>query len=236
MEKDQKILIGLIAVVFLIAVGISVYFLAFKKDNSSDAIKFKTEYESFNDKKYDDKEKYLNVNIEEDNLYVYKSDVEILDVLENQTGVVLFGFSKCPYCRSIVNILNEVAKDNKIEKIYYVDILNIRDSYEIMDNTAVRISNGSSSYYKLLEKLDEYLTGYYITDENDVKYNTGVKRIYAPTVVVVKNGEVIGFYEGTIDTAEYNKDLTKDEEKELKKIYTEMIKKLNDNNCSNRSC
>ena len=237
MEKDQKILISLITITFIVAVVIGVYFLIIKKDTSPDAVKFKKKYESYNDKTIENnKDKYLKVDLDNENVYVYKTDEEIIDIINNETGVVYFGFAECPYCRSMVKILNDVAKDNKIDKIYYVDIENIRDSYEIINKTIAKITNGTSSYYKLLDILGDYLSDYIILDDDGQEYNTGVKRLYAPTVVAVKNGQIIGFHEGTLEDATYNKKLTEEETKELKTIYNDLLKQLSNEKCNKKSC
>ena len=238
MEKDQKILIGLISLTIIVAVIIGIYFLIIKKDESTDAIKFKNEYESYNNKIYENNhEKYLEVSIDDKNLFVYKTDKEIVDILKKQTGIIYFGFANCPYCRSMVSILNDIAKEKNIDKIYYVDIENIRDTYEVVSKIAVKITNGTENYYKILNLLDEYLGMYTITDTDAVEYNTGVKRLYAPTVVTVDNGEIVGFHEGTIEEASYNVQLSDDEKKDLVAIYSDMITNLLEKNiCTKKNC
>ncbi len=237
MEKDQKLLIGLIAAILVVVIGIGVYLFVSSRNNDTDSIRFKKEYESYNNKKYEDtKKKYLKVKISEDNRYVYKTDEEIIDVLKNGTGVVFFGYAKCPYCRSMVSLLDEIAKENGIKKIYYVDILNIRDSYEVMEQTAVKITNGSTHYYEILDILDNHLSEYFIEDSKGVSYNTGVKRLYAPTVLVVKDGKILGFHEGTIEGVKYNANLSSNQREELRAIYEEMLQKLSPTVCSDKNC
>lgn len=237
MEKDQKILVGLIIFVFLVASSIVVYLYAIKKNVSSDAMLFKKEYESLNDKYYETtKTKYLKVNIDNSNLYIYKSDEEILDVIDSENALIYFGYAKCPYSRSMVTLLNDIAKEEAITKIYYVDISNIRDSYEVIDKTVAKITNGTSSYYKLLDILDEYLSDYYITDESNEEYNTGVKRLYAPTVIAVKDKKIVGFHEGTTTEAKNNKQLSKTEKQELTDIYKKLIDSLISDVCYDSGC
>ncbi len=237
MEKDQKILIGLIAFILLVAIGIGTYLIFTKRHNVSDGVKFKEEYESLNDKTDEEiKETYLDVSIEPDNIFIYKTDEEILDVLNSGSGLVYFGYSTCSYCRSMVSLLNDVAKEEKLDGIYYVDIFNIRDSYEVMEKTVSKINNGTDSYYKILDKLTDYLSDYYIEDSDKVEYNTGVKRLYAPTVVAVKNGEIVGFYEGTTDDALYNKELSEEEKSDLKETYKSIIEELNHESCDKENC
>ena len=237
MEKDQKVLIGLITFILLVVIGIGVFLFITKKSDSSDAIKFKNEYESLNEKTNDaSKEKNLSVDIEENNLYIYKTDEEVLDILKNKSGLIFFGFAKCPYCRSMVSILNDVAKEQGLNEIYYLDILNIRDSYEVLDHTVVKTNNGTNAYYEILGRLSEYLTDYYIKDSDDIEYSTGVKRLYAPTVVAVDNGRIVGFHEGTLDEVEYNKELDEEQQKELKEILESIISQLTSDVCESSNC
>ena len=237
MEKDQKVLIGLIVFILLVTIGIGTYLIINRNNNVSDAVKFKREYESLNKKKEEEtQEKYLNITVDSDNVFVYKSDEEILDVLNKETGIVYFGYATCPYCRSMVNLLNDLAKESNLDTIYYVDIENISDNYEVMEKTVSKITNGTDSYYKILDKLSDYLTDYYIEDSDGLEYNTGVKRLYAPTVVAVKDGEIVGFHEGTTADASYNRELTPEEQTELKIIYKYMINKLNSDVCTEDSC
>lgn len=238
MEKDQKILIGIIVSIFIVAIGVGI-FLYLKKDNNniSDALKFKNEYESYNGKTYDGTEiEYINLEIPKDNLFKYTPEKEVVDILQNKTALIYFGFAQCPYCRSMVNLLNDVAEKNNLEQIYYVDILNNRDTYEVIDNTVAKITNGSKYYYELLDVMKDYLTDYEIADESGKNYATGVKRLYAPTVVAVKNGKIVGFHEGTIDTVSKFEELTEEESKTLSKIYQEMIDKMEINICSSQGC
>ena len=48
-----------------------------------------------------------------------------------------------------------------------------------------------------MEALDEHLTEYTISFE-DKTYETGEKRIYAPTIIFVKEGKVLGLHDSTV--------------------------------------
>lgn len=140
---------------------------------------------------YIDKEKNTNIDgkkfaeeytsVTEKNVFVYRNIDEIINILEHGTGVVYLGFPECPWCTAYVPYLNEVAIDKGAEKIYYYNILNDRK-----DNT--------DNYKKLVEILKDYLK---FDDE-------GNKRIYAPSVIAVKEGEIVGFDDETAwDTKGY---------------------------------
>ena len=158
----------------------------------TDALKFKEEYEKNNGVKH---EKYnvttRTVNIPEDNPMVYATAEEIIKKIDNkETFVVYFGFSDCPWCRSVIEELIHVAQDLKVEKVYYVDVKELRDVKELDENNNVVTSKeGDKHYMKLLEKLDSVLDDYTLTDKDGNEVSAGEKRIYAPNVVGVANGK-----------------------------------------------
>lgn len=242
MEKQSKIrLVGIVLAVILIgALGVK-YYIDYKNSDdrevtSKDSLKFKEEYESLNGKTNENNNlKYLTVNISENNSVVYKTDKEILDVMENGTGVIYFGFNTCPWCRSLVETMLSSANFNSVANIYYVNVKDIRSSYEVQDKKLVKTKEGTDSYYEILNKLDKYLTKYTITS-NKKEYDTKEKRLYAPTVVVVKDGEIVGFHEGTVDSQTNPYDGLNDEEKkELTNIFNEMFAKVNRSLCKDET-
>lgn len=103
-----------------------------------------------------------------DNVFVYKTEEEIINFLETGTGIVYLGFPECPWCQSYVVYLNEAAKDSGIEKIYYLNIKDIR-------------TNNTENYQKIVSLLSDILPN----DEN------GNKKVYVPQVVFVKKGNVV---------------------------------------------
>ena len=129
----KKVIIVVSSLVFLIALGLGIYYLFFKKlDNpvNADALKFKEEYESMNGLVNENNGKsYREVSISNDNPFVYKTADELAEMIENkETFIVYFGFKTCPWCRSIISTLDKIAHDKNVTKIYYVDILDIRDT------------------------------------------------------------------------------------------------------------
>lgn len=163
-----------------------------KNDNLTDAEKFKEEYEKLNgvvNEKYD--VEYRSLDIPEDNPFIYKEASDIVKMIEaKETFIVYFGFSECPWCRSVVPSLIDAASDLELDEIYYVDVQDIRDTKEINKKGEIETTKeGTSDYYKLLEYLDEVLEDYKLTDKDDNGVDTGTKRIFAPNVISVVNGE-----------------------------------------------
>lgn len=241
MQKDNIILLSLLGVVVLLFIICGAF--AFKKEekvfeNITDASKFKMEYESLNGKINDKtNEEYKTVNISENNKFVYKTEEEIVKILESKSGLIYFGFKSCPWCRSMVEALDKASQNSKITNIYYLDIENIRDVLALDENNkVVTEKEGNTNYYKLLNLLDAYLDDYVLTGEDDVSVKTGEKRLYAPTVIAVVNGEIVGFHTKTVDSqTNPNEPLTEKQEKELEKIYTDLIGKTTENIC-NEGC
>lgn len=107
--------------------------------------------------------------VDTDNRYVYAKPAEILDIFEKGDGLVFLGFPECPWCQQLAPIVDEAAKAEGLDKIYY---LNIREARESNDEL----------YKALVDKLDDYLE----KDEN------GEPRIYVPDVTAFRGGEVVG--------------------------------------------
>lgn len=210
----------------------------FKK---TDAVKFKEEYESLNGVKSKKTGKInRSVNISKDNVFVYKKASDIVDAINNkETFAVYFGFSECPWCRSVISTLSEVATDIGIDEIYYVNVSDIRDELEVKNGKVVTKKQGDKSYMKLLKLLDNVLDDYTLTDDNDKEISTSEKRIYAPNVVSVVAGKAIKKDTGISDkqTNPYMK-LTDKMEKETYnkfKCVLDCIVETN-NTCTKEKC
>lgn len=151
--------------------------------------------------------------ISDDNVFVYRDMEEIIKILENGRGIVYLGFPECPWCQAYVPYLNDVAKEVGISKIYYYNILN--DRKEETDN-----------YKKILELLGEY-----------VEYDSeGNKRIYAPTVIFVDDGKIVGMDSETAkDTKGFKNPedyWTEEEVKDLKDKLKSLAEQVKESTCS----
>lgn len=153
-EKKNKKLYIIIGVILFLACSIGFY-IGFTSvgTKDTDAKKFASEYP-----------------VDKDNVFVYRTLEEINNILENGTGLIFLGFPECPWCRGYAPIINEIAKQKKLEKVYYFNIKNDRE-----DNTKL--------YQKTVKLLGDNLR---YDDE-------GNRRIYAPSLIAVKNGIIVGF-------------------------------------------
>lgn len=155
-NKQNLLIIALVLVI--IALVVIIINVKDKEEKITDAQKFSQEY----------------TEVGEDNLYVYRTYDEIIKILENGTGVILFGFPECPWCQRYAKYLNEVAKDLEFDKIYYYNILEDR-------------KNNTEEYKNIVSKISDYLQ---YDDE-------GNKKVFVPAVVAVDKGNIVGFDDET---------------------------------------
>lgn len=107
--------------------------------------------------------------VDEDNVFEYKSIDEVLNILENGSGIVFLCTPDSQWCQHYALYLNEVLKENKIEKCYYLNIMDDRNLNTI-------------KYQKVLTILEPYI----------YKDDMGTAKIYMPDLTFVKNGVIIG--------------------------------------------
>ena len=203
MNKKKFIIIS-ITIIILILLIISIPML-FKKEtelsSKTDAERFKQEYEELNNKVVTGSQKYIQVNISSDNIIKYSNIDDVLNIFENQEdAVIYFGYPSCSYCRSAIQVLLDTTKETKLDVINYIDI---EEFWEVKkldpNNKVVTEKEPNDKYYELLSVLgDEVLTEYILYDESGNEIKTGDKKIEAPLVVFITNGEISGYNKGTI--------------------------------------
>lgn len=109
-------------------------------------------------------------DISKNNLYVYVDENKVLEILNGKSGILFMGFPSNIWSHYYAEYLNEVAIKNNIEEIYYY---NFRKDRNLNNNT----------YNSIALKLKEYLS---FDDIGNIDLS-------APTIVIVKNGEIIYF-------------------------------------------
>jgi predicted bacteriocin transport accessory protein len=103
-----------------------------------------------------------------DNIFIYKTAGETADILENGRGIVFIGYKECPWCQSYAVFLQDAALEMEMDKIYYCDIREDRQS-------------NSESYQRIVS----ILAGRLQYDDE------GRPRVYVPDVSIVSRGRII---------------------------------------------
>lgn len=183
----MKKLVALILTFLLVLTGCNtVEVTKVKDDIKTDSIRFHNDYNT----------------VDKDNIYEYATYSNVIDTLNNGTGIIYLGFPTCSLCKEIVPVLNDVAKQKNIKSILYYNFRDIRD-------------NNTQEYQELAKLLSDYIN---VDDE-------GNERITAPTVVFVNKGDIVGVYIGTINSD--SEEIFTDEQKEaLKNNFASLIDKM----------
>lgn len=144
--------------------------------------------------------------VTEDNVFEIATAEDARSIAMGKKGIVLFGVEN-EWVNYYASLVNRIAKEQGIDKIYYYDITKNRQ-----DN------NGT--YEDIVLKLNDYVT-----------YNDrGKTDIYAPTLLVVSNDTILlfdtetSFVTGNITPSEYwtyEKEITK--ENEFREVFQKYI-------------
>ena len=220
--KKNKIVIVILAILLIISIVVIAMLMGKKnnqgndnnKDNNisdenvtSDAVEFKTAYEKVNGTEASAEEKYLEINVSEDNPIKYVTLKELVDVLDSdETAYVYISSPSCSYCRATVETLFEVAKALDIKKIYY---------YE---NSKERKVEENES-----QLMEELASKGVVTKEDDGKMRWGI-----PLVLKIKNGEIVSTTRGVTyslnEGQSKNDELTEEQKKSVYDRYYEALK------------
>ena len=140
-----------------------------KKDFSStitDAERFSKEY----------------TTIEKDNPFVYVGSSKVLEILNNETGIILVGFSSNAWMQEYVRQLYPILKENNITKVYYYDVIEDR-------------TKKTKNFRQIEDLLSKYLK---ITD-------MGAEYLFTPALIFVKDGKIVNYDDETsLSEADYN--------------------------------
>ena len=247
MNKKRILGVVLIILIFIGLAATIVYIFTELKDETeiqitnvefTDGKKFKNEYEALNDKEEKEGQNYRTVSISENNPMKYAKASDIISKIDNkETFLVYFGYDTCPWCRLVIEELMNTASTYNINTIYYVDVKNIRDVYSLNENhELVRTTEGTDGYYALINKLSPVLDNYepltYEVKDKKKKTKTVTveideKRIYTPSVVLVKNGvptlRTTGISKDIKDPyMELTEEMKKYAEEEFSKLFEEV--------------
>lgn len=237
---------NIIAIAILMVVA-SIFCVGCNKDKSKQsALDFKEEYEKVNEKVMIKDIKYRSLNIDEDNPYVKVSIDEIAKKIENEETFYLYvGDHLCPWCRSGLEKMIEVAKNEGIKTIYYVDFWDdnhneiLRDLYDVEidgeDIKIIKTQEETEGYKILYESVKDYIQDYTITKDGK-EYNVGVKRVFGGDHFYFNKGKCERYVSLRVPSLNKATDeLTKEVLQEQEDLFTKFFTLTNvcgiDSNC-----
>lgn len=207
----------------LICVLLIVLLVSACNDSSvkQEALRFKEEYESLNGKENDSGIDYVNVVIEADHPMVYADIEQLLEVIKND-GIIYFGFDECPWCRNVLPVLIEAAREKEVSEIYYYDIKGIRDELVLNEEGMIEVMKEKSEDYQLIyDALYDSLNIYEGLNDDTIK------RLYAPSVFFIKEGKVMLMHESIVESQKDPSVMMSDvQQHQLKDIYIQGIEKI----------
>jgi thiol-disulfide isomerase/thioredoxin len=193
MKKNLKRILRIMSLCLLL-ISIS----ACGSQDNSDALRFKEIYDGLND------QSPVQLDINPENPIRFVDAEQTLELLQEGTGVIYFGFPECPWCRTAVPVLFDAASEAHLETIYYFNPQDFRDSDD-------------PTFKQIMAILDPYL-------ETNAD---GEKRLFVPDVFFIKEGQILANHLGTIPSqADPTVALTEEQRTELKNIYIQAMNKV----------
>ena len=196
----RKMKLTVLAMLLVALVGIGACAHGNRNDNipTADMLRFKAEHEELNGQRNPaDTQTYKTITIPEYNLVRYVTPEEILEIAESGTGFIYFGFPQCPWCRQMTPLLIDLALDMGLDTINYIDMTDIRSTWELQDGVPVRTDPGHPRYQDLLAAFSSVIetleiNPFALTDDDGNRISTGELRIFVPTIVGVRDGNIVG--------------------------------------------
>ena len=154
-------------------------------------------------------------------IHIYKSVTyeKVMKMLEKfKTGIIFMGGSWCENCQAVIDIVNRVAKKNKIRSIYHFDPRFENIFKEEVDLRDCGDLETKLNYYYFIEK-----SGY---NNETLVQDTFIPRISVPAIIGIKNGTCVGiiedeylFDDGILHLEESTEDHTEEYIEKLKNLF-----------------
>lgn len=188
------IIIFVILFIFIVGAFTNLFFPS-TSTQTEDNSKFIQEYENLNGKQDEEGNPYFEVSIENSVKVEYASYDQLEELLAGETGVVLLGMATSSPCRSLVPILLDAAWEIGLDRIYYIPV-----SEQELD----------LHYSEVIQPS---------TDQEFID-----NQIFVPTLLIIKDGEVVDTLIGTSVTDSPSFSVISDEDRQ--EVKEALIEKL----------
>jgi len=203
-----------------------IFFISACAGGETDAERFREEHEMFNGQVTRDGENYhMHMDIPRRNPFVYVDGAQVYEMLTagSGSGIIYMGFPECPWCRTLIpSLLDALGEAGFRGNVYYYNGLADRDILRLDDYGEIEVvQEGEPIYHQLVALLFDYLGKYVgLGDES-------IRRIYFPTTVFFRDGEITSVHLGTVPSHVRGFDaLSEDELDELKTALVSQIREI----------
>ena len=182
---------------YFLLLALLLLFCCLAEAEETDAMRFKAEHEILNNQSnLDGSATYRELDIAADNPIVYADEAALKAFFAEGTGILYLGFPECPWCRTLVPVLLEAAKEARYDgPVLYYNALQDRDQLERNEDGELLVhEEGTELYRYLVDALYDHLGPYKGLEDE------AIKRIYFPTTVFVSDGEVRSAHLVTVET------------------------------------
>lgn len=138
--------------------------------------------------------------ISKDNVFKYATIDDVVELLEEGTGIIFFGNSDQDYSLRIVKMFSNLVEENGIDEVYYYNPTVIRDDVTDEYNLLVSLLGNNLNF---TEEGDSYLE--------------------IPSVYFVRDGEVIGYSDDAAKVVSIEDENLEEFEEDLKDGYLKLI-------------
>lgn len=162
------LVVVILILIFILVVGAFTNLFS-SGTTSSDRQKFIQEYESLNGQQDEEGNLYYEVSIEKEVDVEYRSFEDLEKFLEGETGIFFLGMATFSPCRSYVPILVDAAWEIGLDRIFYVPV------------SETEIGHFYSEFLEVGDQNQDFTE----------------QEVSVPTLLVIKDGEIIDSLVGT---------------------------------------
>lgn len=135
-----------------------------------------------------EKDEISLITYNNNNLYTNVEKNDLLNIIEKETGIIVFINDK----KTTNRIINLIYKTNTNENIYLYNLKNDEPHLELNKEDELVIKKEPSELYnKLINKLNPYIGYNKLIKKDKSIVKTTYKMIYTPMVLFVKNGKIL---------------------------------------------
>lgn len=159
---SKKFIYYILIAILILVVIFGILFL--NSNKKTDASKFKKEFEQYNSD-------YLKIELSNNNPFVYTSFDKVNKFMDSSVVAIYIGNPKDDNSRLIADILDDLANDNSVSKIYYLDYNSLTDKNKTKLAKKLEITDTDITMPLVIYVNNGVIIDYYIYSDDIDKIN-----------------------------------------------------------------